>query len=234
MSEAPHPSPAAPPTGLPRWFEAPLAFFALLLLSPLLLILALAIRLDSPGPIFFRQLRIGRGGAPFTLFKLRSMRSDGGGAQVTRAGDRRITGVGRLLRKTKLDELPELWHVVTGKMSLVGPRPEVPVYVDLEDPLWQRVTSTRPGLTDPTTLRLRNEEELLASVEGDSEPFYRRVLLPYKLRTTAAYIDRRTPWSDLGILFETVWRVLVPSQAQPPSREEIESLGRGTRHDDRG
>lgn len=218
--------PAPPPSrrGLPRWLEAPVAAIALISLSPLLLLLALAIKLGSAGPVFFRQRRIGRGGEPFTLIKLRSMRLHQGGSQVTSAGDTRITAVGRLLRKTKLDELPELWHVVCGEMSLVGPRPEVPRYVDLEDPLWCRVLASRPGLTDPTTLRLRNEEELLASIEDDRDTFYRQVLLPYKLHTTANYLERRTSGSDLLVLLETAWRVLIPSHAPAPSREELERV----------
>lgn len=208
-------------SGLPYAVDTFLAALGLLAAAPLLALLALAIKLSSPGPVFFRQQRVGRGGELFTLIKLRSMRLHQTGSQVTSSGDQRITAVGRLLRKTKLDELPELWNVVRGDMALVGPRPEVPRYVDLDNPHWRAVLRARPGLTDPTTLRLRNEETLMAQVEGDPEDFYRQTLLPYKLGSMAAYLGRRTAWSDLRVLFETGWRVLIPSQAPPPSLEEI-------------
>lgn len=213
---------AAPPAaGLPRWVEAPAAALGLLLASPVLLLAAALIKLSSRGPVLFRQERIGRGGRPFTLLKLRSMLLAGEGPRVTAAGDRRITAVGRLLRKTKLDELPELWNVLRGEMALVGPRPEVPDYVDPEDPLWQPVLTARPGLTDPTTLRLRNEEELLAA-QHDPAAFYRQVLLPFKLRGYARYLEERGPWSDLVVLVRTAGRVIFPRRAPLPTLEEIE------------
>ena len=212
--------------GLPRAFDALAAGVGLAVVAPLLAVVALAIKLGSPGPVLFRQQRVGRDGVPFTLVKFRSMRVGGKGAQVTAAGDRRITPIGRLLRKTKLDELPELWNVLRGDMALVGPRPEVPRYVDAEDPLWRRVLVARPGLTDPTTLRLRNEEALMAQVDEDHDTFYRRVLLPFKLRSMADYLGRRSWHSDLRVLFETAWRVLVPSQAPPPSLDEIRDATR--------
>ena len=162
--------------GLPHALESGLALWALAVVSPVVLGSMLAVKLTSPGPALFKQARVGQGGRTFTLVKLRTMRTDNAGIGVTAKGDARITPVGRVLRKSKLDELPELWNVVVGDLSLVGPRPEVPRYVNFDDVLWTRVLEARPGLTDPVTLRLRNEEELLASVDGDRERFYVDVL----------------------------------------------------------
>ncbi len=205
--------------GLPRWFEVPAAALGLLLLSPLLLMIAVAVRLSSRGPILFRQERVGRGGRPFVMLKFRSMRMHAGGAQITRSGDPRITAVGRLLRKTKLDELPELWNVLRGDMSLVGPRPEVPRFVDLGDPSWQTVLAVRPGLTDPVTLSLRNEEELLAKASGDPEEYYRNVLQPRKLRGYAVYLHGRSWWTDVKVLAKTMVAVLLSRHSSAPSPE---------------
>src|SRR6267378_8100842 len=124
---------------------------------------------------------MGRGGRTFTLYKLRTMQLRNEGPQLTGCDDTRVTAVGRFLRQAKLDELPQLWNVLKGNISLVGPRPEVPLYVDLENPMWKLVLEVKPGITDPMTLRLRNEEELLAEVTGDREHFYLRTLQPYKL-----------------------------------------------------
>ena len=150
------------PSGIPRPIEVLAAALGLILSLPVLAIAGLLIRGSSRGPILFRQQRVGRSGKPFDLFKLRTMRQDAGGPQVTARGDRRITPVGRALRMTKLDELPQLWNVVRGDMALVGPRPEVPRYVRMEDPLWKEVLRVRPGITDPVTLKLRDEESVLA------------------------------------------------------------------------
>lgn len=207
--------------GLPRPLEAAAAGAGLVALAPLLLLAAGAVALSSPGPVLFRQPRMGRGGQPFTLYKFRSMRVGGGGPQVTASGDRRVTAVGQVLRRTKIDELPELWNVVRGDMALVGPRPEVPAYVDLEDPRWRRVLAVRPGLTDPVTLELRNEEELLRRVGAGDAEFYVRELLPYKLRGYLAYLERRTAWSDLGVLWRTALGIVWPRRTAPPSREQI-------------
>lgn len=223
--------------GLPRPVEAILAAGLLLILGPLVLLLALAVALSSPGPAFFRQRRVGRHGRPFVLIKLRTMRPapvpPHGGAEdpevdeedpkVTAAGDRRITPLGRLLRATKLDELPELWHVLVGEMSFVGPRPEVPEHVDPEDPLWRPVLEARPGLTDPVTLRLRSEEALVASVpESERDAFYRHELQPWKLRGYADYLRRRTPWSDLRVILQTAVAIVDPTSQPPPTRDELD------------
>lgn len=198
-----------------------MAALGLVACVPVLAVAAVAIKLGSPGPVFFRQRRVGRGGRTFELIKLRTMVAKAGGPAVTAGDDRRITGVGRLLRMTKIDELPELWHVVRGEMSLVGPRPEVPSLVDLGDPLWRRVLEARPGLTDPVTLRLRNEEALLAGVEGDREAFYRQVLQPWKLRGYRRHLERRHFLGDIGVLVATLLAIVRPTGAPPPTLAEL-------------
>jgi len=219
---------AAPPragSGIPRAAEGPLAILGLAAAAPVIALSALAVAATTREFPFFRQDRVGRGGRSFVLWKLRTMRAASRGAAVTAGGDPRVTRVGRLLRKTKLDELPELWNIAKGEMSFVGPRPEVPRYVDPADPLWARVLEARPGLTDPVTLSLRNEETLLAGIEGDREAFYREFLLPYKLRGYAEYLERRTGWTDLRVLRDTVWAVVRPSRAPVPAMREIVAKG---------
>jgi len=214
-------------SGIPRWVEAPVALVALVAAAPLLVLAGLAIKATSRGPILFRQSRVGRGGRHFVLHKLRTMRVAVSGLQVTAGDDDRTTRVGRFLRKTKVDELPELWHVVVGDMSLVGPRPEVPKFVDLGDPRWRAILSVRPGLTDPTTLALRNEEALLARVEGDRESFYVRTLQPFKLDGYVNYAERRTLGSDLRVLWKTAAALVAPVAAPAPTVEELRGRARG-------
>lgn len=210
--------------GLPRAVEAAVAGLGLAVASPVLLVAAGLVAATSPGPVIFRQQRAGLGGRPFTLLKLRSMRVAPEGSQLTASGDARITPVGRWLRRFKLDEIPQLWNVARGDMSLVGPRPEVPRYVD-ESLLWKQVLSARPGLTDPVTLRLRDEEALLAAAAAggdDPERFYRERLLPWKLRGYRDYLARRSWISDLGVLGATALAVLRLRRPVPPSLREIE------------
>jgi len=207
--------------GLPRAVDAGLAFLGLAITSPLFALLALLVRLSSPGPALFRQTRSGRGGCPFVLLKLRTMRVNTSGAEITRRGDARITPLGRFLRRFKLDELPQLWNVVRGDMALVGPRPEVPRYVDLEDPRWRAALAVRPGLTDTVTLRLRDEEALLARAGSDPEVFYRQHLLPFKLRGAVAYERERSPGRDLAILVRTLLAIVVPNGEGPLTVDDI-------------
>jgi lipopolysaccharide/colanic/teichoic acid biosynthesis glycosyltransferase len=210
--------------GLPRTVETALACLGLAVASPVFLVAAGLVAATSPGPVLFRQQRVGLRGRPFTLLKLRTMRVAPEGSQLTASGDARITPAGRWLRRFKLDEIPQLWNVVRGDMSLVGPRPEVPRYVD-ESPLWRQVLSARPGLTDPVTLRLRDEEALLAGVAAggdDAERFYRERLLPWKLRGYVDYLERRSWAADLGVLGATVLAVLRLRRPVPPTLEEIE------------
>jgi lipopolysaccharide/colanic/teichoic acid biosynthesis glycosyltransferase len=204
------------PVGIPRWFDAASATAALLALAPLAAVLAAVVRLSSPGPALFRQQRIGRGGQPFEMFKFRTMRINAGGPQFTADDDDRVTPFGRFLRKTKLDEMPELWNVVRGDMALVGPRPEVAAYVDLEDPAWLEVLRVRPGLTDPVTATLLREEELLGLVEGDRETFYRAALIPFKLAGYRSYLSQRSFRSDLRTLAATAVAVFLPRAGRIP------------------
>jgi lipopolysaccharide/colanic/teichoic acid biosynthesis glycosyltransferase len=207
--------------GIPRPVEILMALAGLLVLSPLLLVAAVAVLLGSRGPVLFRQERMGRWGRPFELIKFRTMRPENTGPGVTAGDDPRITKVGRVLRKLKLDELPELVNVLRGELSFVGPRPEVPEYVQLSNPLWRRVLEARPGLTDPVTLCLRNEEELLAEVQTDAEAFYLEVLQPYKLAGYLEYLRVRSLWGDLWVLGMTFLAVTVPGRAQSVELDEL-------------
>lgn len=175
----------------------------LLLLAPLLLVIALWVRLDSPGPALFRQTRVGLGGKPFTIHKFRTMRVDGGGLGLTVGDDVRITPAGHWLRRLKFDELPQLWDVLRGAMSLVGPRPDLPQYVALyPEALRAELLAVRPGITDPASLAFRHEAEMLAAA-ADPERIYVEQILPAKLRLSADYARRATVWSDLRLMART-------------------------------
>lgn len=169
-------------------------------------VIALLVKLSSPGPAIFRQRRVGRYGIPFTLLKFRTMRPIAGGPGVTVAGDQRITSVGRWLRRWKLDELPQLINIFCGEMSFVGPRPELPEYVALYPPECLRVLSVRPGLTDWATLKYRDEERLLAA-QPDPLRYYREIVLPDKLRLSLSYVEQCNLRSDLKILCQTLIRL---------------------------
>ncbi|RVT52061.1 sugar transferase [Rubrivivax albus] len=186
-----------------RLFDVLLAGMGLLLSWPLLLLLAVWVRLDSPGPALYRQLRVGRCGVPFRIRKFRTMFVDAGGPPLTVGDDPRITRAGRMLRRTRLDELPQLLDVLQGTMSLVGPRPEVPRYMDAAPAdLKARVLAVRPGMTDPVAVAHLDESALLAQA-ADPEQVYRDVLLPAKLRAAAEYADRATLATDLQVLWRT-------------------------------
>lgn len=208
--------------GIPRFLEIVIAFGGLILLSPILLIVAVLVKITSPGPIFFCQKRVGLNGKEFTLYKFRTMKVQQSGPLVTAASDDRITKIGRILRKTKFDELPELWNIMLGDMSFVGPRPEVPQLVDLNDLKWQKILTVRPGITDPVTLRLRNEEDLLAR-ETDKEKFYHDTLQPYKLQGYVNFVDKKSFKTDVIIIFKTLKAVVLPRSIPPPSLEEIKA-----------
>lgn len=179
----------------------------LVVLSPVLLGCALAVRLDSPGPILFRQARVGLGGRPFQLLKFRSMRHGVAGAAVTSAGDSRITRVGTVLRRTKLDELPQLLNVLRGDMSLVGPRPEVERYVRMFPEAYQRILSVRPGITDFAAIEYRDEERILAA-SGDPERAYIEQVLPAKIALYDKYLAERSLMTDLSLVARTILAVL--------------------------
>lgn len=189
----------------------------LLVLWPLFGLIALAIRLESPGPVFFRQERVGRHGIPFRIFKFRTMTlgPPSGAIPLTVAGDQRITRLGGFLRRTKLDELAQLIDVFRGTMSLVGPRPEVPRYVEHYPPQWRaRLLSVRPGITDFASVRYRNENELLANA-SDPEQEYINVVLPSKLRYALQYVDNPSLGSDLHVLGLTLRTVFLPLFPSP-------------------
>ena len=196
-----------------RLFDLAGALAGLLLLSPLLVAIAVWIRLDSPGPAWFRQERVGRHGRPFRIHKFRTMRIEGDAVSAPRAAsslpltvgeDPRITRAGAWLRRTKLDELPQLIDVVVGDMSLVGPRPEVPRYVALYPPeLKAKVLSVRPGITDPSSIEYREESALLARA-ADPEREYIEVVMPAKLRAAARYVDGMSLGTDLRVIGATL------------------------------
>ena len=189
-----------------RIFDICTAALALLLLSPLLLLLALWIKLDSPGPVLFRQERVGRHGVLFRIHKFRTMAVDAPtrGPQITLGADARVTGVGRRLRQYRLDELPQLIDVLRGRMSLVGPRPEVPHFVaHYPEALRVAVLAVRPGLTDPAAIAHLDEAALLAGATDPEQTYIERIL-PAKLCMQAEYASRATLLSDLGVLVQTL------------------------------
>lgn len=190
---------------LKRAIDCVIALAVLIALAPLFALIALLIKRDSPGGVFFAHERVGRYGRKFKVLKFRTMVKDAPqhGAAITAGGDPRITRIGRILRKTKLDELPQLWNVLKGEMSLVGPRPEVEKYVQLWDPaLREIVLSVRPGITGLTQIRYRHEESLLAQ-QADPEKYYRETLLPLKLQSDVEYVQKRSLLFDLYLLMRT-------------------------------
>jgi lipopolysaccharide/colanic/teichoic acid biosynthesis glycosyltransferase len=190
-----------------RLLDFCLAIVFLVLTAPLFTLLAALIRGTSPGPIFFRQIRSGKDGTVFQLIKFRTMRWEecDPGPKVTRAGDTRITRAGRILRKWKLDELPQLWNVLRGDMSFVGPRPDIPEYLAELSETQKALLSLRPGLTSEATLQYRHEERLLSSVVGqDLNRFYCTRILPEKARIDLDYARQAGFVSDLGILLRTL------------------------------
>ncbi|WP_082821578.1 sugar transferase [Gemmatimonas phototrophica] len=189
-----------------RSVDVLIAAGALLTLLPLLGVIALLVVLTDGHPVFFRQTRIGRFGQPFTLLKFRSMRT-GSGSLVTVAGDSRITPIGSLLRRTKLDELPQLWNVLVGEMSIVGPRPEVPQFVATWPVLFHSISNLRPGLTDLASLALADEEQLLGRHRGEPD-FYQQRLLPRKLAMARLYRRHRSLWLDGVLMAGTAVRIL--------------------------
>jgi lipopolysaccharide/colanic/teichoic acid biosynthesis glycosyltransferase len=186
-----------------RAFDLTVATIGFIATLPLLALLALLVRASSRGPALFVQTRIGRHGKPFLCVKFRTMRMHADSNTVTVDGDKRITGIGNFLRKTKLDELPQLWNVMTGRMSFVGPRPDVPGYADRLEGDNRRILNLRPGITGPATLLFRREEELLASAD-DPVRFNDEVLFPEKARINLEYADRLSFWRDIGYITATV------------------------------
>ena len=206
--------------GIPRNIEILFAIGGMIVLFPLFILCSILVILSSRGSVFFRQKRVGFKGEIFTIYKFRTMTESEKGPLITADGDRRITKVGRILRKTKLDEIPEIYNVLRGEMSFVGPRPEVPRYVDLKNPLWKKVLSVRPGLSDPVTLQLRNEEAYLSKVD-DKETFYKEVIQPYKLEESIKYLETKSFYNDLIVIFQTFKVIIFPGKAPQPTLEEV-------------
>jgi lipopolysaccharide/colanic/teichoic acid biosynthesis glycosyltransferase len=190
-----------------RTLDFSLAVLGLAVLLPLLLLIAVAVLLDDGWPVFFRQTRVGRYGEPFVIWKFRSMRvANQNGPQITSQGDARVTRVGSWLRRSKLDELPQLWNILRGDMSFVGPRPEVPRYVALYTAAQRAVLNLRPGLTDEASIRFRDEEALLAAAP-DAEKFYVDHCLPRKVDLNLAYAAHASLRTDLGVIWRTIQAV---------------------------
>ncbi|MBV8762203.1 MAG: sugar transferase [Deltaproteobacteria bacterium] len=188
-----------------RLLDVALAGVGLVVAAPVIAACAVAIKLDSPGPVMFRHERVGRGKKRIETLKLRTMTTDASrtGSPITAGQDPRITRVGRWLRKTKLDELPQLWNVVRGDMSIVGPRPEVPRFVEQYDARWQPVFDVRPGLTDLASITFRDEEGVLA-LARDHERAYRQVIMPLKLELAVEGVQRMSVVNDLLIIARTL------------------------------
>ena len=217
-----------------RLFDCTVAGAAMILSFPLLILIALLVRITSSGPVLFRQKRMGRNGVEFTLYKFRSMRvEEPRGSHITVSGDARITRVGSLLRRYKLDELPQFWNVLKGDMSLVGPRPKLPRHEAL-------LMTARPGITGPATLAFRCEEELLLEIdESDLELFYEIVIKPAKARIDFDYMQNATCRSDLKLLWSTFatclgcstqapedWQTFLPLVSDESYRDWLSSLSR--------
>lgn len=188
-----------------RFFDIVFSFLGLLLLSPLFIVLAVWIKCDSRGPVFYRQVRVGRHNRDFRIFKFRSMRvgSDKGSLVTIGGRDPRITRSGYFIRKLKIDELPQLINVLTGDMSFVGPRPEVRKYVDMYTPEQLHVLDVRPGITDLASILYRNENDLLATAD-DPERFYIETVMPDKLRINLQYVQNHSLWGDIKLIFKTL------------------------------
>lgn len=191
-----------------RLFDFLFSAVGLLVLSPFFLLVALWIKLDSQGPVFYRQERIGLKSVPFLLFKFRTMHTgaDRGNAITVGHRDPRITRAGYYLRKFKLDELPQLINVLSGTMSLVGPRPELKKFVDLYTPEQLQVLTIKPGITDYASIQFRNENELLAGKPNPID-FYIREIMPVKLKLNLQYVEEQSLWVDLKIIFKTVFLI---------------------------
>lgn len=187
-----------------RLFDIIASGCGLLVLSPIFLIVAIWIKLDSQGPVFYRQTRVGRYNKDFRIFKFRSMRvgSDKGSLVTIGGRDPRVTRSGYFIRKFKIDELPQLINVFTGDMSLVGPRPEVRHYVNYWTPAQMRVLDVRPGITDPASIRFRNENELLEKAD-DPERYYIDVIMQEKIKLYLEYVEKSSFWYDIKLIFQT-------------------------------
>ena len=192
-----------------RLFDIVASGCGLLILSPLFWVIAIWIKFDSPGPIFYRQGRVGRHNKDFRIFKFRSMRvgADKGSLVTIGNRDTRVTHSGYYIRKFKIDELPQLINVFIGDMSLVGPRPEVRYYVNYWTPEQMRVLDVRPGVTDPASIKFRNENELMEKAENPDD-FYINVIMQEKIKLYLEYVDNHSFFGDIGLIFKTFWAIV--------------------------
>jgi lipopolysaccharide/colanic/teichoic acid biosynthesis glycosyltransferase len=197
-----------------RAFDLLIGLAALIALAPVLFAVAVVVLVNDGRPLFFHQKRVGRNGRLFEIWKFRTMRTANQGCAITAAGDERVTGAGVWLRKLKLDELPQLFNVVKGDMSLIGPRPEVPEFVELNDAVWQAVLAVRPGITDLASLLYRDEEQILKP-ETDPAEFYRAAVLPAKLRLNLQYLETRSWRRDMKLLWLTARYSFFPRGFDP-------------------
>ena len=205
-----------------RAFDLSAALTGLIVGAPLLLLCALLVSLSSPGPILFRQIRVGKEGRKFTILKFRTMvnGADRFGPGVTAWTDARVTGIGKFLRRIKLDELPQLFNVLKGEMSLVGPRPEIPKYVELMSSEQRKVFATRPGITDLASLVYRNEEQILASAE-DPMAFYEQDVLPRKINLSLEGMRRSSFEYDLKLILMTIFGRSPGIEGRPELEQEV-------------
>lgn len=199
-------------------FDRIVALFGLMVLSPVLLIVAILIKIKMPGgPAFFTQKRVGRNGKLFTMYKFRSMTVSHSGSSISVAGESRITPLGAVLRKYKLDELPELWNVLIGDMSFVGPRPDVPGYADKLEGEDRLVLKLRPGITGPASLKYANEEEILAQV-ANPQQYNDEVIFPDKVKINLDYYYNHTFIGDIKLIFQTVFRSYELAEIPQPEK----------------
>ena len=206
---------------LKRAFDIVVALVGLVFFSPLMLIIAVFTKLDSPGPVFYRAPRVGKGGRPFRMYKFRTMAADADkiGPAITVDKDPRITRIGARLRRSRLDEIPQLINVLRGEMSMVGPRPEAPYYVEKYSPGQREVLMVKPGMTGPAQIVFRHEEEVLSNAET-LEDEYMNVILPPKLAMDLQYIEQQSLSLDLKILFQTAW-VLLADRLRVRSQRQV-------------
>ena len=192
-----------------RIFDFFAALIGIIILSPILIVVSIAIKIDSPGNIMFLQKRVGKNGGEFDIYKFRTMVTDAEklGKQITVGKDNRITKVGAFLRKYKIDELPQLFNVLKGDMSLVGPRPEVPKYVALYDKDQKKVLSVRPGITDLASLKYRDEKDILGKVENPEE-YYINVIMKDKLSLNLEYIEKSNLFFDISLIIKTILKCM--------------------------
>lgn len=193
-----------------RIFDIVFSLIGLIILIPVFLIISIIIKLDSKGPVFFKQVRIGRNGGEFRIYKFRTMVTDAEkkGMQITTERDKRITRVGYILRKYKLDELPQLINVLIGDMSFVGPRPEVPKYVELYNDSQKAVLKLKPGITDIASIEYRNESKLLGESDNP-EKIYIEEIMPAKLRLNMEYIRNISVFYDVKLIIKTIFKIII-------------------------